>query len=136
MKTKLYFTSIIAFLIAFQVSAQNIATQTIQWNSPSWFEASAGASFETPTTVTSSPGSIEWKYQGDSIKYNMTIRKSTGSWTNVAGNGSIMLEADSGSDSAIVEFKKTNDRTYIRIVLAKPEETLIYELQVTNTQEL
>jgi archaellum component FlaG (FlaF/FlaG flagellin family) len=128
-----FYLAIICLLIAFHLSGQNITQQTIQWNSPSWFDPSTGSNVQEVTSVISSPTNITWKYAGNSIKYDMTIRGTNGSWNNVSNNGSITIQADAGNDSAVIEFKKTSERTLIRIVLAKPEETLIYVLDVTNT---
>lgn len=134
---KILITSSIALLISLSSAAQNILTQEIRWNSSTWFEASAGSNFDYPTTITTSQNRIIWKYsQGDSVKHDMTIRKTNGSWTNISQSGSIMFEADEGSDSAIVEFKRVSGRTFVRLVIAKQEQTLIYEIDITGTEVL
>jgi len=135
MRSKLYFI-VFSLLIAFHLSGQNITQQTIQWSSPSWFDPSTGSNVQELTNIISSPNSITWKSQNDSIRYDMVITGTTGSWNNVASNGSITFQAENGTDNAVIEFKKTNERTLIRIVLAKPEETLIYILEVTTTTAL
>lgn len=124
-------------LISLPSIGQNILTEEIRWHSATWFEASVGSNFDYPTTITTSQDRIIWKYsQGDSVKYDMTIRNTNGAWSNVSENGSFMFEADAGPDSAIVEFKKAGTRTFVRIVIARQEQTLIYEIDITGMEVL
>src|ERR1041385_255652 len=136
MNNRFYPFLIIALLTSFQLCGQDINQDSIQWTSPSWFDPSTSANVDEATTVISSPGSIIWKTQNDSIKYTFTVRKSNGTWSNVNNDGSVMFEADSGNDSAVIEFKKSNGHTIIRILIVRPDETLIYVLDVTNTAVL
>ena len=131
---KFYLLFICALSVTIHGYSQNIAESTIQWNSSSWLDFSTGDGFQEATIVTSSPTSIVWKYAGDSIKHSMTIRSTTGTWSNVANNGSIRFQADSDDDSAVVEFHKTSERIFIRIVIARPDAPLIYVVDVTNTE--
>src|ERR1041384_496115 len=127
---------IVTLLLTTKLYAQNITQDSIQWTSPSWFDPSTSANVYEATTVISSPGSIIWKTQSDSIKYTFTVRKSNGTWSNVNNDGSVMFEADSGDDSAVIEFNKSNGHTIIRILIVKPDETLIFVLDVTSTAAL
>lgn len=138
MKTQRHtYTVIIALiLLPFLATAQSITAETIRWNSSTWFEPAASSNFDQPTTITTSSDRIVWKYAGDSVKYDMNIRNTIGSWTNVSLAGSIRFEADAGSFSAIVEFRKAGSRTFVRILVAKPEEPLFYEVEIASIEAL
>jgi hypothetical protein len=119
-----------------KTSAQNILTSSIEWNSSSTFTASIGVNTDEITRVVTSPSQITWYDNQDSVKQIFDIVSSEGSWNNVSNNGSISFKIKSGDSYGIAQFSKSGGSRMIRIQLVLDEEIPIYELTITDVNDL
>jgi hypothetical protein len=131
MSTKLY-TTLFAFLFAFQLSAQNIQTSTIAWSTSSTFDVEQGAITDEATRIVSSSSEIAWYGSDNNLRKTMSITGTTGTWSNVSSNGSITFNVTSEESSGIVQFWKADGQTRIRIHLISESGGMLCELEVSS----
>lgn len=115
--------------------SQDIATATIQWNSASTFNATAGSSTEEVTSLTTHQTSLEWKNADGSMRKSFQIIERIGDWNNVGSEGQVQYEVTDGQYSGTVSIRKSASETKILIVIASDEPTT-RELVITGYQVL
>ena len=117
-------------LIATTSFAQNIQTSTIEWNCISTFTSQPGTVVDENTKVVSSAEQIIWYDDNGAALKTLSITGSTGSWSNVSNNGSIIFNITSGDDTGIAQFSKSDGVTRIRIHIVIDEDSPVFELKV------
>lgn len=127
---------VIAMLLAFQVSGQNIQTATIEWTCSSTFVATPGIITDETTKVVSSQETITWYDDNGTVRKTLSIVDAIGSWSNVSHNGSIMFNVTAGEDRGLVQLVKNGNAMTIRIQIIAATEIQLYELTVNSLTAL
>jgi len=136
MKVIIYVTLSIASFVSTTAFSQNILTSSIEWNSIATFDAQDGMIVDETTKIVSGPTKITWYASNDSIKYDLTITGSDGSWANVSQNGSITFNVKDESNTGVVQFTKAENTIKITIYFVLQDGKSIYELKVNNVNNL
>lgn len=123
-------------LASINVYSQDILSSNIQWKSSSFFDASDGTEQNVQTTITTSSNQIVWRDANGSVKYDLTIVQSTGSWSNVSQNGSMGYQVLAGSNNGIVEFKRASGIIQARILIVEGETTSLYDVTIAGFEPI
>lgn len=125
-------TILLLFVAASPAFAQNIQTTTVEWHCASTFVTQPGILTEEVTKVVSSQEGITWYDNSGVARQAFSIVSASGSWNNIAHNGTIIFLVSSGSDSGVVQFTRSEGNTTIRVQVNGENDTQLYELVVNS----
>lgn len=130
---------IVFFLVWFttlKMQAQDIHTANLEWSCASIFEAQEGVFKDEIAKIKSSAEEIVWYDKNGVVQKTFSIAGSSGTWTDISGNGSVVFNMTYGDNSGFVQFSKAGSTVKIRVHLINEEGSPIYEFTVATVTTL